>query len=142
MLFGLVSLANLRGTPEIAQGELVRFLAEAAWYPTALLPGHGVQWRAVDGYSARATLKDGETAVTLLFRFDENGLIESVRADARGRRVAGVVIPTPWEGRWSNYEWRDGVCIPTWGEVAWLLPEGPHPYFRGRITSLSYAFGR
>ena len=37
-LFGLVSLANLRGTPEIAQGELMRFLAEAAWYPTALLP--------------------------------------------------------------------------------------------------------
>ena len=141
-LFGLVSLANLRGTPEIAQGELVRFLAEAAWYPTALLPSHGVQWRAVDGHSARATLKDGETSVTLLFRFDENGLIESVRADARGRTVAGVVIPTPWEGRWSNYEWRDGMCIPTWGEVAWLLPEGPHPYFRGRITSLSYEFGR
>jgi hypothetical protein len=26
-LFGLVSLVNLRGTPEIAQGELMRFLA-------------------------------------------------------------------------------------------------------------------
>lgn len=32
-LFGLVSLVNLRGTPEVAQGELIRFFAEAAWYP-------------------------------------------------------------------------------------------------------------
>ena len=139
-LFGLVSLVNLRGTPEIAQGELMRFLAEAAWYPTALLPSQGVQWKAIDDFCAKATLKDGETAPTLLFRFDENGLIKSVRAEARGRTVAGAVIPTPWEGQWSSYERRDGMCIPTEGEVAWLLPEGPKPYWRGRITSLRYEF--
>ena len=139
-LFGLVSLANLRGTPEIAQGELMRFLAEAAWYPTALLPSQGVQWTAVDDFSAKATLKDGETAVTLLFRFDENGMIQSARADARGRTVAGVTIPTPWEVQWSNYQLRDGMCVPTGGEVAWMLPEGPQPYFRGRTTSLRYEF--
>jgi hypothetical protein len=139
-LFGLVSLANLHDTPEIAQGELMRFLAEAAWYPTALLPSQGVQWKAIDDLSAKATLIDGATALTLLFRFDENGLIKSVRAEARGRTVAGAVIPTPWEGQWSNYELRDGMRIPTEGEVAWLLPEGPKPYFRGRITSLRYEF--
>jgi hypothetical protein len=141
-LFGLVSLVNLRGTPEIAQGELMRFLAEAAWYPTALLPSQGVQWKAIDDFSAEATLKDGETALTLLFRFDENGLIKSVRAEARGRTVAGAVIPTPWEGQWRNYELREGICVPTEGEVAWLLPEGPKPYFRGRITSLRYEFAK
>jgi hypothetical protein len=141
-LFGLVSLVNLRGTPEIARGELMRFLAEAAWYPTALLPSQGVQWKAIDNFSAEATLKDGETALTLLFRFDENGLIESLRAEARGRIVAGVVIPTPWEGQMSNYELRDGICVPTEGEVAWLLPEGPKPYWRGRITSLRYEFAQ
>ena len=141
-LFGLVSLANLHGTPEIAQGELMRFLAEAAWYPTALLPSQGVQWQAVEDFSAKATLKDGETALTLLFRFDENGLIESVRAEERGRTVAGIAIPTPWEVQWNNYELRDGMRIPTEGEVAWLLPEGAKPYFRGRITSLNYEFAR
>ena len=43
-LLGLVPLADIRGTPEAAQGELLRFLAEAAWYPTALLPSQGVRW--------------------------------------------------------------------------------------------------
>ena len=70
-----MSLANLRGTPEVAQGELMRFLVEAVWYPTALLPSQGVQWEAVDDTSAKATLKDGATTLTLLFRFNENGLI-------------------------------------------------------------------
>jgi hypothetical protein len=139
-LFGLVSLVNLHGTPEVAQGELMRFFAEAAWYPTALLPSQGVRWEAMDDTSAKATLKDGEITLTMLFRFNENGLIESVRAEARGRTVGGAVIPTPWEGHWSHYELRDGMRIPLEGEVAWLLPEGPKPYWRGRITDIRYEF--
>ena len=141
-LFGLVSLANMRGTPEAAQGELMRFFTEAAWYPTALLPSQGVRWEAVNDTSAKATLKDGETTLTMLFRFDENGLIESARAEARGRIVGGTVVPTPWEGHFSHYELRDGMRIPLEGEVAWMLPEGPKPYWRGRITRLSYEFAQ
>jgi len=139
-LFGLLTLVNLHGTPEMARGELMRFVAEAAWYPTVLLPSQGVQWEAIDSTSARATLTDGKTGVTLLFRFDENGLIESVRAEQRGRSVAGKLIPTPWEGRWSHYEIREGMRIPLKGEVAWILPGGPKPYWRGRITRISYEF--
>jgi len=141
-LFGLASLVELRGTPEVAQGELMRFFAEAAWYPTALLPGQGVQWEAVDNSSARATLIDGETTLTMLFRFNANDLIESVRAEARGRTVAGKIVLTPWQGRSWNYELRNGMRIPIESEVAWMLPEGPKPYWRGRITRLSYEFAQ
>lgn len=139
-LFGLVSLANIRGTPEVEQGELMRFFVEAAWYPTALLPSQGVRWEAIDDHAAKATLKDGDVTVTLLFRFNDAGLIGSARAEARGRAVNGVVIPTPWEGRFWGYELRDGMRVPMEGEVAWVLPEGPKPYWRGRITHLSYEF--
>jgi len=139
-LFGLVSLVNLRDTPELAQGELMRFFAEAAWYPTALLPSQGVDWEAVDDASAKATLKDGENTLMLLFRFNKNSLIKSVRAEARGRTVEGKVVPTSCEGLWEDYEIRDGMLIPVSSEVAWALPEGPKPYWRGRITKLSYVF--
>lgn len=139
-LFGLVALAELRGTPEVAEGELMRFFAEAAWYPTALLPSQGVRWEAVDDRSANATLKDGAMSLTLLFRFGDAGLIDAVRAAARGRTVGAAVVPTPWEGRWRGYEWRNGMQVPLEGEVAWLLPEGRKPYWRGRITRLRYEF--
>jgi hypothetical protein len=62
------------------------------------------------------------------------------RAEARARTADGKTIPTPWEGRWSNYELRSGMLIPLEGEVAWVFPEGPKPYWRGRITSLTCEF--
>lgn len=42
-LLGLLPVADLKGTPDVNVGELMRFLAEAAWYPTALLPSQGIR---------------------------------------------------------------------------------------------------
>jgi hypothetical protein len=138
---GLFNLADLRDTGgDVAQGELMRFFAEAAWYPTALLPSQGVRWQAVDDTSARATLTDGAITLTLTFRFAADGNVTAIRAEARGRTVQGNVIPTPWEGVWSNVAERDGMRVPLTGDVAWLTPEGRKPYWRGTIAVLAYEF--
>jgi hypothetical protein len=141
-LLGLFALADLRGRQdELARGELMRYLAEAAWYPTALLPSQGVRWLALDARSARATLSDGGVSVSLDFHFSaEDGLVERVRAEARGRSVGTQMQPTPWEGRWSDYQRRDGLLVPQRGVVAWVLPDGERPYWRGRIAALRYHF--
>jgi len=141
-LLGLVTLADLGETPEIAQGELMRFLVEAAWYPTALLPSQGVLWEAIDDMSARATLTDGVTTVSLNFFFDSDGYISEVRAPARYRIVSGTLDAKPWQCRFWRYEIRDGMRIPLEGEVAWELTEGSWPYWRARITDISYDFAR
>jgi uncharacterized protein DUF6920 len=139
-VFGLVSVVNVHDTPELARGELMRFLAEAAWYPTSLLPSQGVHWETADDHSARATLEDGDVSVTLLFRFGEDGLIDTGRAEARGRLVGATAVPTPWQGRFWNYAIRDGMRVPLDGEVAWILPEGARPYWRGQIKTVTYEF--
>ena len=139
-LFGLISLANLRGTRDAAEGELMRFFAEAAWYPTALLPSQGVRWDIVDDRSARGTLTEGTINLTMLFTFNEQGLIDTVRAEARGRLVRGKTVPIPWQCRLWNYGERSGMLVPLAGEVAWLLPEGVKTYFRGHITESVYEF--
>ncbi len=136
--FGLVDVVHQRGGAELARGELMRFLAEAAWYPTVLLPGQGVTWEAVDERSARATLRDGSVAPTLLFAFDEQGLVATVRAEDRGRGVGKATVPTPWLGRFWNYAWRGGLLVPLEGEVAWLLPDGPRPYWRGHLVAVEH----
>jgi hypothetical protein len=137
---GLLTVADLKDTPDLAEGELMRYFAEAAWVPTALLPSQGVRWEAVDERSARATLADGAVSVTLTFGFAADGSMDSVRAQARGRTVAGRAVPTPWEGRWSNVQAQGGMRVPMTGEVAWLTPEGRKAYWRGTITSVSYEF--
>jgi hypothetical protein len=137
-LLGLFTVADLWGTGTIAEGELMRYLAEAAWYPTALLPSQGVRWTAIDASSARATLFDGAVGATLTVRFGADGLIESVHAEGRGRTVGARIVQTPWEGCWSDYQERAGMMVPLAGEAAWLLPEGRRPYWRGTITTLAY----
>ena len=62
-LFGWLPVVNDRA--ELARGELLRFLAEAGWYPTALLPSQGVRWDGLDDRAARATLVDGNLTATL-----------------------------------------------------------------------------
>ncbi|MEC5160443.1 MULTISPECIES: DUF6920 family protein [unclassified Janthinobacterium] len=141
-LLGLVTVADMRGTADLAKGELMRFFAEAAWYPTALLPSQGVSWEAVDAHSARATLVDGAVTVTLHFGFDETGVIETVRADARGRTVGGRTVPTPWHGRFWNYQDKGGMRVPINGEVAWILPDGAQPYWRGEVTAIAHEFAK
>lgn len=141
-LLGLFSLVNLRGTDELAESELMRFLAEAAWYPTALLPSQNVRWQAVDDRSAYGTLTEAGIHSTMLFTFNEQALLDTVRVEARARMVGRKVVATPWHGRFWNYEERGDMRVPLNGEVAWQLPEGPKPYWRGRIVEIVYEFAQ
>lgn len=137
---GLLTVADMRGGGEIARGEFMRYFAEAAWYPTALLPSQGVQWEAVDDRSANATMVDGPVTLTLLFRFNDAGPVESFRAEARGGMVGKTMVQAPWDGRFSNYQTRDGMSVPFAGEVAWMRAEGRKPYFKGAVTQVGYEF--
>ena len=137
---GLFTMAEMGGGGEIARGEFMRYFAEAAWYPTALLPSQGVRWEAVDERSANATMTDGPLTLTLLFRFNDAGLIESFRAEARGGMVDGIMVQAPWEGRFSNYQVQDGMSVPFVGEVAWMRPDGRKPYFKGTVRQIRYEF--
>ena len=142
-LLGLFTLTSLRGTGALAEGELMRFYAEAACYPTALLPSQGVRWTPVSESAALATVDDGGVALSLTFSFGADNLIESVRAEARGRTVGGQMVMRPWEGRWFDYQVQAGMRVPMKGEVAWLLPPGEggrKPYWRGSTTLLRYEF--
>ncbi len=139
-LFGLITVMKQPESPQLNQGELLRFFAEAAWYPTALLPSQGVEWQAVDANRAIATLSDSGLTVSLIFTFNEEGLIESVRSEERFREINGEQVATPWEGRFWDYEVREGMLVPSAGEVAWLLSEGPKPYWRGDITDIRYDY--
>ncbi len=139
-MLGLFTVAEVQGAGEIARGELMRYFAEAVWYPTALLPSQGVRWEAQDDRSAHATLVDGTINLSLLFRFDEAGLIASVHADARGAGVGKDMVMLPWDCSVSQYQWRHAMLVPTRGVAAWVRPNGRKPYFIGNLKSLAYTF--
>ena len=137
-MLGLFTVADISGGGEMARGEFMRYFAEAPWYPTALLPSQGVQWAAVDSMSAKATIVDRSVTLTLLFHFNDAGLIDSVRADARGGMVGKEMVMRPWECGLSNYQARDGMTVPISGKAAWVRPDGRNVYFRGAVKTLNY----
>ena len=56
--------------------------------------------------------------------------------------MKGRSVPTPWEGRLTEWGDHGGVRVPAAGEVAWLLPEGRQTYWRGRLASIAYDVAR
>jgi hypothetical protein len=137
-LFGVVPIDDADPSPELNEAELLRYLAEAVWYPTALLPGDGVTWEPIDDRTAKATIEHGDASASLEFSFGEDDAVTRVYADERHRRVDGGFEPTPWSGYWSDYRTRDGMRIPMAGEVVWHLPDGDLNAWRGRVTGISY----
>jgi hypothetical protein len=135
----ILTMMDREGTPELAQAALQRWLGEALWIPTALLPLSGLCWRAVDDRTARATVRDRGIQASLLFQFGDDGDIERCYGD-RYRDLDGGPELTPWEGRFGEYRRMHGMMIPECAEAAWLTDAGRDPYWRGRLTSADYDF--
>jgi Family of unknown function (DUF6544) len=141
-LLSLYSLTRQSGRRELDSGALQRYLGEAVWLPTALLPSAGVTWTPLNDRAAIARLTDGETTVSVEFRFDPAGDVVEVYAADRFREVAGRYERTPWTVTCSEHAVRGDMRIPLRCEVAWLLPSGPLPYWRGRIETTHYDLAR
>ncbi len=139
-LAGWVPLLHQAGSPELAQGCLERYLAEAVWFPSALLPGQGVSWQAAGPDRAWACLEYAGARARLEFRFNRAGEVVEVRSPARPRAVKGGFEPTPWRGRFSGYRRAGRLWVPAGGEVAWLLSQGEFTYWRAEVTDLEYIF--
>ena len=56
-LSSIIKLVDVKGK-ETDQGELLRWLAETPWFPTALLPSEKLKWEARDNNSAKVIFTD------------------------------------------------------------------------------------
>lgn len=137
-LFSLFPVVDAEGDERIAQGALLRFLAEAVWFPTALLPRQGLAWEAIDESRARAKVSDAGREAALAFTFTEAGEVSSVYSAGRFRQVGGEYIATPWLGRFSRYIQVQGVRVPTEAEVEWQLPDRVFAYWKATVSDIRY----
>ena len=138
-VLGAIPVADAEPSPELNEGELLRYLAEAVWFPTALLPSAGVTWEAVEDRSARATITDRGTTATLVFHFDDQDLVERVHAEGRYRAEDDAFAP--WTGCFRDYREKNGMAIPTAAEVEWNLPDGDSSYWRASLTEIDHRTG-
>jgi hypothetical protein len=127
-----------RNRPELDAGALHRFLAEAVWYPTALVPGPRLSWRAIADDRALATLTDAGISVSLEFRFDDDGDARGIYTPARWGRFGGRYREAGWEGNFREYAELGGVRVPRRGEVGWYVGGRWSAVWRGEVTRARY----
>lgn len=137
-LFGFVPMIHQRGTAELDAAALQRYLAEAAWFPTALLPSESLRWQELDSRRALATLRNWETEVSLEFDFNRNNEIDGVFTPGRYSYSHGKYELVPWGGYFQNYQQINNVRIPTEAEVQWIIRDRSFTYFRGRIEHIEF----
>jgi hypothetical protein len=127
-------VASDGGTPEMNSGSLHRFLAEAVWYPTALVPSSKLQWRAIDDNRALATLTVSGVSVSLEFRFADTGEVLGIFTPARWGAFDAGYQQRPWEGHFRNYQLRDGIRVPLAGDVGWYVDGEWQAVWNGIVT--------
>ena len=132
-LLGAVPIVRGHG-PHFDQGELLRWLAEAAWLPTALLPSQHLAWTAIDDHSAHLTLTNAGQTVACLIRFNERDEMAACEA----LRYFSDTEVRPWDGRFSQYRRQRGVLVPFAGEASWTVDGQRQPYAQFVVQELDY----
>jgi hypothetical protein len=126
-------------TPEMNSGSLHRYLAEAVWYPTALLPSPTLRWTEIDATRSLATLTSHGVTVSLEFRFAATGEVTGIYTSGRWGTFPEGYRQVPWEGHFRDYQNRDGVFVPTEGDVGWYVDKQWRAVWHGRIIAFEIA---
>lgn len=135
-LMSAFAIASESGAAALNSGALHRYLAEAVWFPTALLPQSGVVWSPIHDRAALASLTDNGITVSLEFRFNEAGEVTSIYSPGRFGRFDGEYKQVPWEGHFRNYQDRAGIRVPLYGEVGWYVDGTLQIVWKGDLIDL------
>jgi len=135
MALGFIPIVRAKHTTSLVRGELMRYLAEIAWAPDAILFNPALRWRVDGADSLSVSAGVGETASEILLNLDSEGRIVGAFALDRPRSAAESNLPTPWRGRFSDYRHHGDRWLPFAGEVGWEIDGTAIVYWQGQIES-------
>lgn len=132
--FGVVPLlARVASSEALTRGELIRYLAELAWVPDAILRNGDLSWKASGPGNLSVSAGTGPTEAEVFLTLDAEGRISEAFSPDRGALNDGVSVPTPWRGAFSDYRLHKGRWLPFAGEVAWGAGPDAWTYWQGRL---------
>jgi hypothetical protein len=130
-------IAGAPPSPQAAKGEMLRYLAELAWAPDAILRNPHLVWRVLSRERLSVSLDSNIVHAEIEIGLDQEGRIFSIFARDRPRKEGLTFVERPWAGRFSNYRRHEGRWLPFSGEVGWELDGGEFIAWRGELTNWS-----
>ncbi len=132
-LLSLIPIVNVAGEAT-NRGEFLRWLAEAVWYPTALLPSKTIAWEAIDEHTAKIIYKDEHVKAEGVFHFNKAGQITHFTT----YRYMDDERLELWTTHCKDYRPIHGMQVPFYAEVSWNLTEGDFCYAKFHVEDLQY----
>jgi hypothetical protein len=121
--------------PETVSGEALRYLAELAFAPPAILHNHELEWRHLDARTAEVATSVRGERLTVKLEVDNDGDIVHASSEMRRYKAGDEWVPTLWGGDFGDYRTFGGLRVPSSGQAYWQLPEGRYVYWRATVTS-------
>jgi hypothetical protein len=135
-LFSLIKVADAKGK-ECDQAELVRYLNEITWFPSAFLSDY-IHWEPINSDSARATISVAGLTASADLYFNQKGQMTNFAAE-RYMDVNGGAILKKWSTPIKEYAEINGIMVPVKGEGVWKLSSGDFSYVKiTEIPELEY----
>jgi hypothetical protein len=130
-LFSLIRLVDAK-SQDFNQGELVRWLSETPWFPTALF-SEKIRWEPRDAGSAKVFLTDHGLTVEGMFFFNSEGQITKFRAKRRGNGKL-----EDWICQYHEYREVDCIRIPFYAEASWNSDSEDSKYAKFRVEKVEF----
>lgn len=135
---GRLRLAHVDGDA-VNKGELMRYLAELALAPDAILVNRLLSWRVADPKTLLVSAGRAAALSEVALKLDNEGRITSMSAESRPYADGKVIVDRPWFGSFSDYRRHRGRWLPFAAEVGWVLDGVPAIYWRGQMMDWSIA---
>jgi len=132
---GFIPILRAQSSVQLRRGELMRYLAELAWAPDAILLNTELRWRQDGPDTLAVSAGSGDAEAEIVLNLDSEGRIAGAFAPDRARSIKPPYQLTPWRGRFSDYRRHQGLWIPFAGEVGWEIDGQLTTYFQCQIDS-------
>ncbi|HNQ75852.1 MAG TPA: hypothetical protein PKM39_04360 [Pseudothauera hydrothermalis] len=140
-LLGLVPVARQGGDDDHTRSAFGRYVAEALlWTPAALLPGPGVEWKALSEHSARVTVRHQGLEQAVDLHVDAQGQplhVQFMRwSNANAERI---YREQPFGAVPSQFQPVQGFRVPMRVEAGNLYgTEAYFPFFQAEVTAFRF----
>jgi hypothetical protein len=123
---------------ELDKSGLFRYISEAVFFPTRLLPSKNLLWNILDSNLAEIKFSDGDISVIMKLYFEKN-IIYKIETFDKYRALDEGYEKSLYTVHFSKYKYvEEGYFVPTYIETEWDLPSGKFKYGKFEISDIKY----
>lgn len=136
-LFSSLKISDATGG-YVDQSGLTRYLCDAVFVPSALLPNEFLEWEFVEQGKVKGTLRFKDLKADADFYFNSSGEVTRIETSDRYRTTPAGYVRNLLSITLSDYRTFGSYKIPTYFETAWQTKNGKFVFGKFNITDAQY----